>query len=106
MSVPSVIFNRWSDICDKPAAIRLRYTLKRICFKDDIELHVVGCRVDILGTNCDQCLSMAQCCFTSTETARLIRTESQNGHLDFHTAPELWLLQISRPVIYRQAALC
>ena len=28
--------------------------------------------VDILGTNCDQCLSMVQCCFTS----RLIRTES------------------------------
>ena len=32
--------------------------------------------VDILGTNCDQCLSMVQCCFTSTETGRLIRTES------------------------------
>ena len=23
---------------------------------------------DILGTNCDLCVSMAQCCFTSTET--------------------------------------
>ena len=32
--------------------------------------------VDILGTNCDQCRSMVQCCFTSTETVRLIRTES------------------------------
>ena len=32
--------------------------------------------VDILGTNCDQCVSMVQCCFTSTETVRLIRTES------------------------------
>ena len=31
---------------------------------------------DILGTNCDQCLSMVQCCFMSTETVRLIRTES------------------------------
>ena len=30
--------------------------------------------VDILGTNCDQCISMDQCCFTSTETIRLIRT--------------------------------
>ena len=29
--------------------------------------------VDILGTNCDQFLSMVQCCFTSTETVRLIR---------------------------------
>ena len=32
--------------------------------------------VDILGTNCDQCLSMLQCCFASTETVRLIWTES------------------------------
>ena len=32
--------------------------------------------VDILGTSCDQCLSMVQCCFTSTETVKLIRTES------------------------------
>ena len=43
---------------------------------DDVELHVLGCRVDILGTNCDQCVSMVQCCFTSTETVRLIRTGS------------------------------
>ena len=28
------------------------------------------------GTNCDQCLSMVQCCFTSAETVRLIRMES------------------------------
>ena len=79
---------------------------------DDVELHVLGCRVDILGTNCDQCLSTVQRCFTSTETVRLIRTESperppplshmlrqprtatstfthvttaQDGHLHFHT---------------------
>ena len=32
--------------------------------------------VDILGTNCDQRRSMVQCCFTSTETRRLIRTLS------------------------------
>ena len=40
---------------------------------DDVELNVLGCRVDILGTNCDQCVYMVQCCFTSTETIRLIR---------------------------------
>ena len=33
--------------------------------------------VTVLGTNCDQCQSMVQCCFTSTETVRPIRTESQ-----------------------------
>ena len=32
--------------------------------------------VDILGTNCDQCRSTVHCCFPSTETVRLIRTES------------------------------
>ena len=32
--------------------------------------------VDILGTNCDQCQSTVQYCFTSMETIRLIRMES------------------------------
>ena len=46
---------------------------------------------------------MSQCCHTSTETVRFIwdgepRTGSpgrgaQDGHLDFHTAPELWEFQ-------------
>ena len=45
--------------------------------------------VDILGTNCDQCQSTVQCCFTSTETVRLIRTGAQDSEFDFHTAPEL-----------------
>ena len=38
-----------------------------------------------------------QCCFTSTETIRTVRdgepktaTATSNGHLDFHTAPELF----------------
>ena len=41
-----------------------------------IELNILGCRVDILETNCDQCRSTVQCCFTSTETVRLIKTGS------------------------------
>ena len=53
------------------------YTEIEIIGDDDVELYVLGCRVDVLGTNCcDQCLSMVQCCFTSTETVKLIRTES------------------------------
>ena len=32
--------------------------------------------VDILVTNCDQCRSMVQYSFTSTETRRLVRTDS------------------------------
>ena len=29
------------------------------------------------------------CCFTSAETVGLLGTGAQDGHLDFHTAPEL-----------------
>ena len=40
---------------------------------------------------------MVQYCFTSTETVRLLRTEkAHDGHLDFHTAPELCI--VSRAV--------
>ena len=33
--------------------------------------------------------SRVQCCFTSTETVGLLGTGAQDGHLDFHTPPEL-----------------
>ena len=33
-------------------------------------------------------VDVAECCFTSTETVGLLGTEAQDGHLDFHTAPE------------------
>ena len=36
-------------------------------------------------------ISAFQCCFTSTETTRLIMDGGAlDGHIDFHTAPELW----------------
>ena len=34
--------------------------------------------------------SWLKCCFTSTETVGLLGTGAQDGHLDVHTAPELW----------------
>ena len=64
-------------------------------YHDDVELNVLGCQVDILGTICDQCVSMVQCCFTSTETIRLVRTGSPDRHLDSHSqllnSVEVWL---------------
>ena len=33
-----------------------------------------------------------KCCFMSTETTGLLGTGAQDGHLDFHTAPELCTL--------------
>ena len=32
--------------------------------------------------------SWLKCCFTFTETVGLLGTGAQDGHLDFHTAPE------------------
>ena len=43
---------------------------------DVVMLNVLGCQVDILGTNCDECVSMVQCCFTSTKNIRLVRMGS------------------------------
>ena len=33
---------------------------------------------------------LVECCFTSTVAVGLLGTGAQDGHLDFHTAPELW----------------
>ena len=55
--------------------------------------------VDILGTNCDHCQSMVQCCFTSTETARLIKTESPGRPPRLsHSSSTLIGLKKCRPV--------
>ena len=46
---------------------------------DDGDDEVMMCpqmSADILGTSCDQCRSMIQYSFTSTETRRLVRTDS------------------------------
>ena len=32
---------------------------------------------------------LVECCFTPSETVGLLGTGAQDGHLDFHTAPEL-----------------
>ena len=32
---------------------------------------------------------VVECCFTSTETVGLLGMGAQDGHLDFHTAPDL-----------------
>ena len=43
---------------------------------------------------------LLKCCFTSTETVGLLGTGAQDGHLDLHTAPELWSLSCATPNIY------
>ena len=36
--------------------------------------------------------SLVGCCFTSTETIGLLGSGAQDGHRDFHTAPELCVM--------------
>ena len=48
--------------------------------------------VDTLGTNCNQCVSVVHCCFTSTETIRLVRTESPGRPL--RLSHSSWALNI------------
>ena len=51
-----------------------------------------GCRKARLGKGDDRSkqglLLLSKCCFTSTETVGLLGTGAQDGHLDFHTAPQ------------------
>ena len=37
---------------------------------------------------------LVECCFMSTETIGLLGTGAQDGHLNFHTAPELCLFRL------------
>ena len=46
-----------------------------------------------------QNLGWMKCCFTCTETVGLLGTGAQDGHLDFHTAPEL-CLKTCRPLTF------
>ena len=62
-------------------AVRFRWWYRALCPRMS---------VDILGTNCDQCLSMVQYCFTSTKTIRLIRTESPGRPPRLSHSSELW----------------
>ena len=59
--------------------------------------------VDTLETNCDQCRRMVQCCFTSTETVRLIRTESPGRPPRFYHSS--WTLNVLRVLVPLNAVL-
>ena len=39
---------------------------------------------------------LTRCCFTSTETVGLLGTGAQDVHLDFHTASELWDIEVGK----------
>ena len=52
-----------------------------------IRLRVPDFHTKLLSSVPESCF--LKYCFTSTETVGLLGTEAQDGHLDFHTAPEL-----------------
>ena len=51
-------------------------------------------------------LLLLKCCFTSTETVGLLGMGAQDGHLDFHTAPELWRSRKEVGLIYLTVFCC
>ena len=60
-----------------------------------LALIVVSCTLDMAARS-----SCLKCCFTSTEIVGLLGTGVQDGHLDFHTAPELCPQQFSDRSLY------
>ena len=50
-------------------------------------------------------LKLLKSCFTSAETVRLLGTGAQDGHLDFHTAPEFSGRYVASTVLLRLQAL-
>ena len=56
-------------------------------------LFVFACFVCVLPDH--NILPLVECCFTSTETVDVLGTGAQNGHLDLHTAPEVWTTPFS-----------
>ena len=51
-------------------------------------------------------MGMVQYCFTSTETVRHVRTGPQDGHHDFHTAPELCYTAVAAAVVLLNVLGC
>ena len=80
-------------------ALSFSSVLNQGCFRCFRGIGVlVNCQscVNVLSTEafplscfCHLCWLMVECCFTSTETVGLLGAGAQDGHLDFHTAPEL-----------------
>ena len=44
--------------------------------------------------------SGVRCCFTFTETADLLGTGAQDGHLSFHAALEIWRIRVVEVEVY------
>ena len=60
-------------LCNEFNCVKTRFQLP---FLPSCDAKCPRMSVDILGTSWDQCVSMDQYCFTSTETRRLVRTDS------------------------------
>ena len=53
------------------------------------ELQAIKSQVTHWTLSTDPNYARVECCFTFTETVGLLGTGAQDGHLDFHIAPEL-----------------
>ena len=85
-----VVFSRFSalpDICCMFVFISDEYSAQQWTIRDSI--------TDLpLISPFENKKKITKRCFTSTETVGLLGTGAQVGHLDFHTAPELWVFTL------------
>ena len=82
MTIHCILISALNTFLFKPTSLKTtRHTANR-----------GGTRPDRTGSDrtAAQRLLASWVCFTSTETVGLLGTGAQEGHLDFHTAPELW----------------
>ena len=70
---------------------------------DEVFLSVLRCQLT-LGTSCDQCLSTVQEFFTSTETRRLVRTDSP-GHPPRLSHSSWTMIVFRRPIPFKYTAV-
>ena len=70
---------------------------------------VTRCVHFVAGSHSSGSSDWLKCCFTSTKTVGVLGTGAQDGHLDFHTAPELCCARLIEVLLYvhiKRALLC
>ena len=92
-SVSERIVNGWMNATNW---IKLKAPQCQWCAWQKATTNKHGPEVFVLWSSCIHDSSV-QCCFTFTETVGTTPDwgrGAQDGHLNFHTAPELWLVQV------------
>ena len=92
----------WRNHKEKPVRI---FDLSKID-DDEIELHVLGCRLTYSGQAETSAWAWLSIAVRPRKPEGSLGRKAQDGHLDFHTAPELWFVQGSQCCWFVQGSQC